>query len=903
MKLLYFGDRHNRVDVPLNRMDDYRASMLKKDNEILDIAHREKVSYLLEPGDFWDTPNPPLDFATNVIKRWFNVDVFSILSNLLSKKATTEDYTNIKNQLSGFIPMVGVVGNHELFGNNINTLDKTMIGFMNNIGLINLVTKDNPLILKTDDGLTIAITGSNYHIDLDTPSHTEDYIVRKKLGDIHIHLAHGMLTDKTMGKMIKHTTLDKVAYETVADLTITGDDHIGYPLTKIDGKYFVNTGAIPRQTSDKKEVARQPKVLLIDITKANGLVLKEVHLKSAIDGKIVLNTETNKAKKSRVRKSAELKAIAEKATNKSSMNIFEIIASLSDRKNIKENLKKDLLNRLSAKKEAIDDYVDINDEQIYVSKIILENFLSHKYTEITPSKGLNIFAGESRCGKTSVIRGLRWIVKNELNRKHLLRRGAEYVRATVELSNGYKITRHSDDPDSDKTNKRNGYYIFDPNTGEEEYYNTKILPQVQELLGFNLWKVDEDKNNHIDLNFSNQGEKWFLIGESDPLKAKIIGAIYGTNYADGVLRDVIKERKQVHKSINKTITELGELDVKIKELDYLDELEIQIKETEETILKIEELTKQKQAIERLILERTPIQSKINETIDMLKITNHLIETYPLSLELNTLVSKNRDMHALYLSNIKLNKYLKYSNTVLNWTMQIDEASDLYSILKSKNTKHTNLLALSKSHLELELQVKQANESLITFKDAENASNKLIDLKKLQSQHSEISKILKELSYANKVMKGIDKVNVITSKINTASTMLIELKTIIDKSVNISKYVQDRSQIQRYVAFANETIEQTKHVEIAEMNIVEMRESLKKLNDIKTLISNRQKIEKDILKASEIVKTEDEKLEALTVCYKNALEEAGKCPICFGTIDKAIVNRIIHELNNTEEEAF
>jgi ABC-type transporter Mla maintaining outer membrane lipid asymmetry ATPase subunit MlaF len=50
---------------------------------------------------------------------------------------------------------------------------------------------------------------------------------------------------------------------------------------------------------------------------------------------------------------------------------------------------------------------------VNIKKLIIENFQSHKYTEVDFSEGFNIIFGPSDYGKSAIIRALRWVLYNE----------------------------------------------------------------------------------------------------------------------------------------------------------------------------------------------------------------------------------------------------------------------------------------------------------------------------------------------------------------------------------------------------------------------------------------------------------------------------------------------------------
>jgi len=78
---------------------------------------------------------------------------------------------------------------------------------------------------------------------------------------------------------------------------------------------------------------------------------------------------------------------------------------------------------------------------ITIKRIRIENFQSHKDTELSFSDGLNVIVGPSDQGKSAIIRAIKWVLYNEPRGTDFIRQGTNSARVTLELSNGYVITR------------------------------------------------------------------------------------------------------------------------------------------------------------------------------------------------------------------------------------------------------------------------------------------------------------------------------------------------------------------------------------------------------------------------------------------------------------------------------
>ena len=889
MRFLATGDIHERATCPENRIGNFIEDMRLKREEIRSIAEKYNVSAILEPGDLWDTPNPPLDFASEVLKQWLGVDVSeqieairkqsnelgaqSIeLAGLLNEFSTGNlSESDLKKKIDGLkaktdkistsiqkgnaeisIPLVGVVGNHELYGNNIVTLPKTFTGFMDKLGLIRLVSKENPLIFKTEEGYTVAITGTNYHLDIDKPEHIDDYIVEKKLGDIHIHIVHGFLSSKNKGKLIRHTLIDNIK-DTKADLTIAGHDHLGFKLTEINGKYFVNVGAVPRLSNDLKEIDRRPKVLLIETTKDAKLEMKEIYLKSAKKGELVLSRtkiEQNKAEEVKIE---EFKKVVREASEKKSTDINEIVKELSNNKKLPPKITENVVNLISEKMEEIKGKHSVSQNRAYISKLILENFQSHEFTEIELDKQFNVLVGESRQGKTSIIRACRLLYENRPRGKRIIRNGAEYLRVTAIMSNGYIVERYIERKDSGK----NGYYITDPSTGNREFFNTKILPEVQKILGYSTLFVDKDLE--LNLNFMLQGESWFLIGDnvSSNQRAKIIGAIYGTQYVDSVIRDHDKDIKRLKEKERYLLSETEKIDKEISNYSHLNDLKATIEKLEEGILEIK--TKQS--------EQAKIKGLYDKKLETLqqKEENHKIIT----------MCTNHEYIERELTEIQgiVNNYEKVNELVVN---RYDLTNKLDKLKRAINETNNNV---------------EAEQLIDEIKGIVEKSNSLKSLFKkkeiLLSQKNEEDKIISET-------KDIDK----------ATPLIEECRGLIEKASGLERIKtlsESKGKVLKSYNAILSAMQCTEHIFDANQGLTEIIQLLANREKLETLIKERELISSNMAMEKERAIEAEAQMKGQLDKYKELLVGAGKCPTCFGTINKATVNRIVEEYTKNEEE--
>lgn len=259
MRFLFFTDTHIRGTTPRNRTDIYYNTLKNKFEEIKKIIEEENIDYVLHGGDWFDRP----DISPAIVRE------FSIIIKNFGK------------------PVYTVAGNHDIYGQNPETIGRTMLGILDGIGLINLIDYDEKIILQKD-GIRVQLTGQSYNYNLDGEDFRKYYIIKKeKDADYAINIVHGMLLEKPFFQGIRYTLIDEIK-DTEADITLVGHYHSGFGIKKLDQKYFINPGSLMRVTNAISEINRKPKVIIIDLNK-KGITAIEYELKNALPGNEVLD--------------------------------------------------------------------------------------------------------------------------------------------------------------------------------------------------------------------------------------------------------------------------------------------------------------------------------------------------------------------------------------------------------------------------------------------------------------------------------------------------------------------------------------------------------------------------------------------------------------------------------------
>ncbi len=143
----------------------------------------------------------------------------------------------------------------------------------------------------------------------------------------------------------------------------------------------------------------------------------------------------------------------------------------------------------------------------YIKKVILENFQSHKYTEMEFDKNLNVIVGPSDQGKSAIIRGIKWALFNEPSGDFFIREGESECSVIIEFSDNTKIKRY-------RSKTRNAYYLYDEN-GDEiifEGFGTNVPHEIMDKTLIRKVVLDGSRSNAINIGEQLEGGP-FLLSE------------------------------------------------------------------------------------------------------------------------------------------------------------------------------------------------------------------------------------------------------------------------------------------------------------------------------------------------------------------------------------------------------
>ena len=223
MKILATGDWHIRAKNPKYRIDNYYETLIDKIKWIFELAEKNNCVALIQPGDFFDSPDQANYVSRDLIAliHKYDIDIYS------------------------------VYGQHDQkFRNSENTI----MSVLAEAKVINILSKDP--ISYSEGSKHIELYGASWDESIPTPLETNN---------INILAAHKMVVgDKPLWADQKDYTKAKslLLKHSEYDLIITGDNHQAFTYGKNFGSMLLNCGSLMRTTIAQRN--HKPVVYIVD---------------------------------------------------------------------------------------------------------------------------------------------------------------------------------------------------------------------------------------------------------------------------------------------------------------------------------------------------------------------------------------------------------------------------------------------------------------------------------------------------------------------------------------------------------------------------------------------------------------------------------------------------------------
>lgn len=174
-----------------------------------------------------------------------------------------------------------------------------------------------------------------------------------------------------------------------------------------------------------------------------------------------------------------------------------------------------------------------------IHSIALKNYMSHADTVLELHPGMNAFIGESRAGKSTVIRAVRESLENAVPMRHVSRWARSRTKkGDMSLSGRMEVTIATDKGTVTRfrDSKENGYNV----NGSPLLANKTTVPtEVLEVL-----------NLSPDLNFAMQHDPHFFLSWSPPVISRYLNGLCGMEVMDKAIAIAISLRNGTRKELD-----------------------------------------------------------------------------------------------------------------------------------------------------------------------------------------------------------------------------------------------------------------------------------------------------------------------------------------------------------------
>lgn len=478
----------------------------------------------------------------------------------------------------------------------------------------------------------------------------------------------------------------------------------------------------------------------------------------------------------------------------------------------------------------------------YITNIEINNFQSHKNTNINLENGLNVIVGPSDQGKTAIIRAVKWALYNEPLGTFFIRHKEKEASVTLTFNTGEKIKRLRSDT-------KNIYVYIDSENNREVYegFGHSVPIDIKEKINIKKIYLNDKESNAI--NIGEQLEGPFLISEKNSTRANAIGRLVGVHVVDKAVKNTMKDARNLTIKRKSLKEDIEILEQKLNKYSYLDELESNLIKLET----LKDIIQYKQSLLDKLKDINDKYKKYNELItkykSLLSNLNNLDKLDNLLNELNKYIFNFKILSKLKEKHKNINIDILKNKSILENLEHINISMDLLNNLDIKIIKYNKLLNLNRKYNLLVDNINKSQVLIIKFQDIDYLFSLCEEIKLINNSLTLLNNL--KTSY-NKVVNSINKGEKYTNKFNDIELVNSIYEKIYEKQKEFS-YMQTIS---------------------------------KKIN--KLSIEKRN--------ASLEIKNETHKINILLDKYKTLLKHIEKCPLCFNSITNEDLNKIIENLS-------
>lgn len=245
--------------------------------------------------------------------------------------------------------------------------------------------------------------------------------------------------------------------------------------------------------------------------------------------------------------------------------------------------------------------ISIEKGKSMIKKISINNFRSHKNTELELCDGVNCIIGLPDSGKTNVIRAINWVLTNR----------PLGFRFHSDFSNDPTIVSIEFDDGEVTLGKSKSKSIYSHN-------DVKL-----EAVGSDVPDIILKQINMSELNIQSQMDKPFLICETSGEVAKIFNRISNLEKPDQAIASITTDINLTNKEIRSLTIKKEELTQSLIKYDKINQMKIDLSKLKEINAEYQQISDEINLLKKLMVDMNSLSAALKTSIDFEKAETEL----------------------------------------------------------------------------------------------------------------------------------------------------------------------------------------------------------------------------------------------------------------------------------------
>ena len=241
-----------------------------------------------------------------------------------------------------------------------------------------------------------------------------------------------------------------------------------------------------------------------------------------------------------------------------------------------------------------------------INSITIENFQSHKKTELEFDEGVNVIVGPSDNGKSAILRALIWLIQNKPNNTdNIHSHWSDNTTVKIDTDAG-TIIRH-------RGKTKNQYVV---NNLTLKAFGQKVPEEVSDIL------------NISDLNIHRQLDGVFLFSKSSGEVARYLNKVINLDVIDSSLSNIASTKAKESSNLKTQQSNLERFENELDEYKWIEDYEEKLSALEQLEESIKNKNDKMNSLGTLyssVLGNQSKLNKVNETLQLETKVNELLE--------------------------------------------------------------------------------------------------------------------------------------------------------------------------------------------------------------------------------------------------------------------------------------